>query len=54
MPGKAMVAATEEMLTTAPPLPGRAARPHGAEGVLHAERGADDVDVAHAAQVRRP
>ncbi|MGY4423947.1 hypothetical protein ACVWY2_006396 [Bradyrhizobium sp. JR6.1] len=27
------------------------ARPHRAEGVLHAEHGADDVDVAHAARV---
>ncbi|MEY9730679.1 hypothetical protein ABIA07_006580 [Bradyrhizobium yuanmingense] len=47
MLGKAIVAATDAMLTTAPPLPARSTRPHRAEGVLHAEHGADDVDVAH-------
>src|SRR6267378_1356492 len=50
MPGKAMVAATDAMLTTAPPRPAGA---HGAEGVLDAERGAQDVDVEHLADIVR-
>ena len=53
MPGNAMVAATDAMLMIAPPLPAGAAGPHRAQPVLDAERGADDVDVVHAAQVGR-
>ena len=45
MPGKAMVAATEATLTTAPPLPADAAGTHGQEGVLDAERRAEQVDL---------
>ena len=36
MPGNAIVAATEEMLTIGAALAGGAAGPHGAEGVLDA------------------
>ena len=53
MPGKAMVAATLAMLTIEPPLPaappGRMAR----RPCFMPERGADDVDLEHAAQVGR-
>ena len=49
MPGNAMVAATEAMLTIEPPLPaappGRIAR----KRVLEPERGTDDVDLEHRA-----
>ena len=41
------------MLTTAPPLPAAPARAHGAKRVLQAEAGANDIDVAHAAQIGR-
>ena len=53
-PGKAMVAATEEMLTIAPPLPAAPAWSHGPEGVFHAEPGADDIDRRTCARGRRP
>ena len=46
-----MVAATEATLTTAPPLPASAAWTHRAERVFHAEPDAENVDVAHLADV---
>ena len=51
MPGKAMVAATEATLMIAPPWPAGAAGPHGPKAVLDAERGAEDVDLEHLADV---
>ena len=53
MPGKAIVAATEEMFTIAPPLPavpsGRIAR----RPCLMPERRAEDVDLEHLLEVLR-
>ena len=53
MPGNAIVAATEEMLMIAPPLPAGAVGTHRAQAVLEAERGAEDVDLEHRADVVR-
>ena len=46
-----MVAATDEMLTMAPPLWAEAARAHRAQPVLDPERRAEHVDVEHPAEV---
>ena len=53
MPGKAIVAATDEMLMMLPPLAGDAVGPHRPQAPLEAERGAEDVDLEHRADVLR-
>jgi AcrR family transcriptional regulator len=53
MEGQAIVAATDATFTMAPPLLAGPARPHRAERVLDAQRGADDVYVQHATGLDR-
>jgi len=51
MAGNAIVAATDAILTMAPPAPAPPPGRMRAKRMFHAETGADDVDVAHPAQI---
>ena len=53
IPGKAIVAATEETLITAPPCPAAPVRTHRPEGVLDARGDPEDVDLQHQPDVLR-